>query len=172
MAITTRSSTKCQREESPSLDIASTLADAVANEAKYCGVMPAFQAAYSHMLAGNAKGMTFLFGKRFSKALQKPADVVATKYDITKDRAIEEFRRFIAIKTFTVDHDATKISPTPISTYQVLPRDVIYLHTNPHLIGDELWHAAVLDTVLCQLARRDEDDDPSPPIRGRCERVC
>lgn len=72
--------------------------------------------AYQHMLPKSPAGRAFLFSPRFSEALQMPAERVAIKYQVTKAKAIEEFRRLIAIKTFTVDADATKISPTPLST--------------------------------------------------------
>jgi hypothetical protein len=75
------------------------------------------------MLPKSPEGRTFLFSPRFSEALQVPAERVAIRYQVTKAQAIEEFRPLIAIKTFTVDEDATKISPTPLSTqiFHVFP---------------------------------------------------
>jgi len=70
---------------------------------------------YQNMLPKNPEGRTFLFSPRFSEALQVPAERVAIRYQVTKAQAIEEFRRLIAIKTFMVDEDATKTSPTPLS---------------------------------------------------------
>jgi hypothetical protein len=77
------------------------------------------------MLPKTPEGRTFLFSPRFSEGLQLPAERVAIRYQVTKAQAIEEFRRLIAIKTFTVDEDATKISPTPLSmqTFHHFPPD-------------------------------------------------
>jgi hypothetical protein len=81
--------------------------------------------AYQHMLPRSPEGRTFLFSPRFSEALQLPAERVAIRYQVTKAQAIEEFRLLIAIKTFTVDEDSTKISPTPLSmqTFHHFPSD-------------------------------------------------
>ncbi len=68
------------------------------------------------MLPKNPEGIAFLFGSPFSEALQVPAERVALEYQITKEDAIEELRRLLVIKAFTVDKDANKISPTPLST--------------------------------------------------------
>jgi hypothetical protein len=38
-------------------------------------------------------------------------------YEVLPEVAIEEFRRLIAIKVFTADVDAEKISPTPLSMF-------------------------------------------------------
>jgi hypothetical protein len=70
---------------------------------------------YQHMLPKNPEGIAFLFGTRFSEALQVPAERVAIQYQITKEDAIEELRRLLIIKAFTADVDANKISPTPLS---------------------------------------------------------
>lgn len=72
---------------------------------------------YHQMLPKNPEGVNFLFNSSFADALEIPAKRLAKEYCITEDEAIEEFRRLVAIKTFTVDQDATKISPTPLSTY-------------------------------------------------------
>jgi hypothetical protein len=71
---------------------------------------------YHHMLPKTPEGVAFLFGSRFSEALQVAAIRAAIGFKITTEAAIEEFRRFLAIKAFTVDEDANKISPTPLST--------------------------------------------------------
>ncbi|KAF2651102.1 hypothetical protein K491DRAFT_682473 [Lophiostoma macrostomum CBS 122681] len=55
--------------------------------------------------------VTFLFSTYFSKALSGEA---ANVYGVSSNDAIEEFRRLLAIKAFTVDVNADKISPTPI----------------------------------------------------------
>jgi hypothetical protein len=75
---------------------------------------------YEHMLPENPEGIAFLFGTRFSEALQVPAMRVAIQYQITKEDAIEELRRLLMIKAFTADIDANKISPTPLSTHNLL----------------------------------------------------
>jgi hypothetical protein len=72
------------------------------------------------MLPENPEGIAFLFGTRFSEALQVPAMRVAIQYQITKEDAIEELRRLLIIKAFTADIDANKISPTPLSTHNHL----------------------------------------------------
>jgi hypothetical protein len=74
---------------------------------------------YEHMLPKSPEGRAFLFSPRFSGGLQVPAERIAIRYQVTNAEAIEEFRRLIAIKTFTVDEDATKISHTPIRTQNV-----------------------------------------------------
>lgn len=68
------------------------------------------------MLSDNQDSIAFLFDSRFAEAFRVPAERVAIEYRITKDEAIVEFRRLLAIKVFTVDEKATKISPTPLST--------------------------------------------------------
>lgn len=70
---------------------------------------------YQRFLPNNLEGIGFLFGQRLSDAIQVPAERVADEYNITKEDAIEELRRLLAIKTFTNDNDGIKISPTPLS---------------------------------------------------------
>jgi hypothetical protein len=70
---------------------------------------------YQQLLPENPEGITFLFHPQFSEALDAPAQLVATECGITKENAIEELRRLLAIKTFAKDELATKISPTPLS---------------------------------------------------------
>ncbi len=48
---------------------------------------------YQQMLPKNPEAIAFLFGSRFSDALQVPAERVANDYNITKENAIEELRR-------------------------------------------------------------------------------
>lgn len=74
---------------------------------------------YQQMLPKSPEGIEFLFSARFSDALRVPAERVAIEYRITKDDAIEELRRLLVIKAFTADEDATKISPTPLSTQNI-----------------------------------------------------
>jgi hypothetical protein len=70
---------------------------------------------YQQLLPENPQGIAFLFNAQFSEALDAAAKRVASEYMIAKGSAIEEFRRLLAIKVFTVDKFATKISPTPLS---------------------------------------------------------
>lgn len=70
---------------------------------------------YHHILQADA--VAFLYSQRLSSALQEPAQRCAMEYDITPERAIEEFRRFIAIKAFINDKNADKISPSPLSMF-------------------------------------------------------
>ncbi|TVY56172.1 hypothetical protein LSUE1_G009540 [Lachnellula suecica] len=76
------------------------------------------------------EGVAFLFSTHFSEAgaLQVPAQRAAAVYKITTQVAIEEFRRLVAIKAHVSDTNANIISPT--------------------LLMDDLWHAAVLDTLF------------------------
>lgn len=68
------------------------------------------------MLPKNHSGIAFLFNANFSEALRVLAERIAIDYGITKEAAIEEVRRFLAIKVFAVDEFAIKISPTPLGT--------------------------------------------------------
>ncbi|KAG4441343.1 hypothetical protein IFR05_003157 [Cadophora sp. M221] len=77
-------------------------------------------------LLPNTAALEFLRSSTFSETLQTIGLAVASSNGCTIDECIEEFRRFIAIKAFTSDEIATKISPTPLM--------------------DEIWHAAILDT--------------------------
>ncbi|KAL5385215.1 hypothetical protein PMIN02_008943 [Paraphaeosphaeria minitans] len=86
--------------------------------------IPGAHPAYKDMLSRDA--IVFIFSEAFHDALRDKANDCPRKHGVSAAKAIEEFRRLIAIKTWAVDIDATKISPTPIM--------------------DHLWHAAVLDT--------------------------
>ncbi|KAK7179656.1 ubiquitin-like protein 1 [Paraphaeosphaeria sporulosa] len=86
--------------------------------------IPGAHPAYKDMLSPDA--VVFIFSKSFHDALREKANNCPRKHGVSAEKAIEEFRRLIAIKSWTVDVDAAKISPTPIM--------------------DDLWHAAVLDT--------------------------
>lgn len=59
----------------------------------------------------------FLFGPKFTyaHAIETASWTASLTYQITQDEAIEEFRRFLWLKTYTKDGDAQIISPTPIS---------------------------------------------------------
>ncbi|KAL2069424.1 hypothetical protein VTL71DRAFT_14103 [Oculimacula yallundae] len=83
---------------------------------------------YNSMLSNNPAAVKFLFSASFTAPLGsvlESADL-SRKYDLQVSKLVQEFRRLLAIKLFTVDEDATKISPTPLM--------------------DEIWHAAILDT--------------------------
>jgi hypothetical protein len=94
------------KEAAPTMSVAATTIN----------VPDAILKVYQHMLPNNPEGIAFLFDSAFSKAFQAPAERVATRYRVTKEEAIEEFRRLLVIKAFTVDKEANKISPTPLST--------------------------------------------------------
>ena len=71
---------------------------------------------YHQLLHGRPQAIAFLFGDIFANTLLVAVDEVATKYQVDWLSAIEEFRRLLALKVFAEDHDAQKISPTPLST--------------------------------------------------------
>lgn len=70
---------------------------------------------YQQLLPDNPQGAAFLFGPRLLEALEEPLEQLTNQYDLTAETAIEELRRLLAIKTYTADRHATKISPTPLS---------------------------------------------------------
>ncbi len=107
--VTSQLPSKRQRNEAPKTDLTKSAAPTTIYNDR-----TALQT-YQLMLPKSPEGRTFLFSPRFSEALQVPAERVAIRYQVTKAQAIEEFRRLIAIKTFTVDEDATRISTTPLS---------------------------------------------------------
>lgn len=84
-------------------------------EAPKSGVPAELLPMYQRILPNNHEGITFLFSEAFSNAISVPAKQVAKQYQITAETAMEEFRRLLAIKAFTGDKYATKISPTPLS---------------------------------------------------------
>ncbi|KAG0650279.1 hypothetical protein D0Z07_3275 [Hyphodiscus hymeniophilus] len=77
-------------------------------------IMPFIPPAYQQMLPGCPKGLAFLFSTRILAVLHVPTERLAQEYDKSKKEVAEEFRRFVAIKVFTEDHDAVKISPTSL----------------------------------------------------------
>ena len=107
--VTSQLPSKRQRNKAPEIDLTKSAAPTTIYNDR------TLLQTYQNMLPKTPEGRTFLFGPRFSEALQVPAERVAIRYQVTKAQAIEEFRRLIAIKTFMVDEDATKISPTPLS---------------------------------------------------------
>jgi hypothetical protein len=60
------------------------------------------------------EGITLLFSTRFSTATQAAASSAVSEYHVTKAQAIEELRRLLAIKAFTADNSAEKISSNPL----------------------------------------------------------
>lgn len=70
---------------------------------------------YDQLLPNNPKAIAFLFSSRFREALEEPLLELTSQYELKVEDAIEELRRFLAIKTYTVDTGATKTSPTPLS---------------------------------------------------------
>ncbi|RDW60196.1 hypothetical protein BP5796_11802 [Coleophoma crateriformis] len=85
---------------------------------------------YKTLLAHAPNGINFLFSTQLYDMLKGTAsqDHIARIYNVTIERAVEELRRLLAIKTFMRDYDADKISPTPLM--------------------DHMWHATILDTRL------------------------
>jgi len=81
---------------------------------------------YKFLLSSNTAGLIFLFSPAYINALKPTAERLVEEYGFGIEKVIDEFRRLLAIKVFSFDGDATKISPTPLM--------------------DELWHAAILDT--------------------------
>lgn len=65
----------------------------------------------------SADAIAFLFSSEFSVAFQDVVEEIGRVYRVSREQAIEEFRRLLAIKTFTFDVNATKISPTPLSKF-------------------------------------------------------
>jgi hypothetical protein len=86
--------------------------------------------AYQHILGSNLEAIAFLFSSAFGAALKVPAERVASDYHVTTEEAIEELRRLLAIKAFAVDTEATKISPTPLST-QTSPASYLFCANLP-----------------------------------------
>jgi hypothetical protein len=102
---------KRQRKESEDSKAAPTMS-AVAT---LVNVPDAVLWVYQQLLPKNPEGIAFLFSPPFSEALEVRAEYLAIKYQINTEDAIEELRRLLAIKAFTVDKDGNKISPTTLS---------------------------------------------------------
>ena len=71
---------------------------------------------YEQLLPKPESGIKFLFDPTFASTLKSTASRLAAEYRIKEDEAIEEVRRLFAMKAFTSDEKASKISPTPLST--------------------------------------------------------
>lgn len=82
---------------------------------------------YEYLLPNNSKAICFVFGSRLSDVLQAPAEHVATVYSVTKEDAVEEFKRLMAIKTYMVDDQSDNLSPTPLSMPSI---DHFLVHAN------------------------------------------
>lgn len=70
---------------------------------------------YKFLLSSNTEGIVFLFSSAFTAALEATAERLVRGCGFTVEKVINEFRRLLAIKVFSSDEDATKISPTPLS---------------------------------------------------------
>ncbi|KAL2070290.1 hypothetical protein VTL71DRAFT_13316 [Oculimacula yallundae] len=70
---------------------------------------------YKHLLPNPDTGIDFLYSDSLSTVLKETSVRVAAEYGITEEEALEEFRRFMAIKAFTSDEKAKKVSPTALS---------------------------------------------------------
>lgn len=64
----------------------------------------------------------FLYSKTFADALLGVVLAVCESYNIEREEALEEFRRFIALKVYYKDKDSTFLSATPLSTIYSLLR--------------------------------------------------
>ncbi|CZT45598.1 uncharacterized protein RSE6_05919 [Rhynchosporium secalis] len=56
---------------------------------------------YQHMMHKIPEGIEFLFSDRLSSSVDATAKQLAAIYGLVKEKVIEEFRRLMAIKTFT-----------------------------------------------------------------------
>ncbi|MAD84988.1 MAG: hypothetical protein CL912_18675 [Deltaproteobacteria bacterium] len=103
---------------------------------------------YKFLLSSNTAGLIFLFSPAYINALKPTAERLVEEYGFGIEKVIDEFRRLLAIKVFSFDGDATKISPTPLSKFR-RPNNCHLLfgeHELTRRVVDELWHAAILDT--------------------------
>ena len=125
--------------------------------------------AYRQMLPNNPEGIDFLFSSRLSEAVQVPAQRVAIQYQITKENVIEELRRLLVIKAFTIDKYATKISPTPLSMHNpnYLP-DFILTRENS---GRALACHHPRHAALHRVTGRSGTLPPPPTIRSKRGRI-
>jgi hypothetical protein len=93
--------------------------------------------------------VVFLFSKAFHDALETKADNCPRKYGVSAEEAVEEFRRLLAIKTWVVDVDAKKISPTPVSKLHVFLCHLL------RTIIDLLYHQVDSSSYACEHKLRD-----------------
>jgi len=75
-----------------------------------------WHSAYKKLLP--SKSIAFLYSDTYNTALREDAQILSIRYDVTAEQALEEFRRFIALKVHLKDGNATLLSPTPLSKYR------------------------------------------------------
>ncbi|CAG8948921.1 hypothetical protein HYFRA_00002048 [Hymenoscyphus fraxineus] len=85
-------------------------------------------ASFRDLMPNSPQTIAFLHGPRFSDAMNEAATAINTTgtMNVTPAQAVEELRRFLALKVFIHDDKAEKLSPTPIMTF--------------------MWQAAILNT--------------------------
>lgn len=88
--------------------------------------------AFNKLMSNSPEGVAFLHGPRFSNAMKEAAIATnaAVTFNITADQAVEELRRFLALKVFLQDDKAEKLAPSSLV--------------------ETMWQAAILDTQLHQ----------------------
>ncbi|RYE24743.1 MAG: hypothetical protein EOP45_05475 [Sphingobacteriaceae bacterium] len=100
----------------PSLILIRELTRELMAEQSQCakdGVLPTESVPFFTILQAVSVG--FIFSKRFHQAVQRSTKQAVILYGITSEEAIEEFRRFISLKSYMKDEKADILGPTPIS---------------------------------------------------------
>ncbi|CZT51821.1 uncharacterized protein RSE6_13024 [Rhynchosporium secalis] len=82
--------------------------------------------AYQSLIS--SKGLEFIFSDRMAYDLDLATGTASTLFRISKEQALEEFRRFVAIKTFAINIMAKEIGPT--------------------LLMEHIWRIAVYDPIF------------------------
>ncbi|CAG8975316.1 hypothetical protein HYALB_00010559 [Hymenoscyphus albidus] len=87
-------------------------------------------ASFRDLMPNSPQTIAFLHGPRFSDAMNEAATAINTtgSFNVTPAQAVEELRRFLALKVFIHDDKAEKLSPTPLMIF--------------------MWQAAILDTLF------------------------
>ncbi|KAL2070285.1 hypothetical protein VTL71DRAFT_13311 [Oculimacula yallundae] len=73
--------------------------------------------AYSCLVHPSKVALDFIFSNRLESTLSPAAAQAAVIYGITKEQAIEEFRRFLALSVFASHKMAIELNPTPLMYY-------------------------------------------------------
>ncbi|XMA18121.1 hypothetical protein WAI453_010912 [Rhynchosporium graminicola] len=82
--------------------------------------------AYQSLIS--SKGLEFIFSDRMAYDLDLATGTASSLFRISKEQALEEFRRFVAIKTFAINIMAKEIGPT--------------------LLMEHIWRIAVYDPIF------------------------
>lgn len=87
---------------------------------------------FNGLMPNNPQAMAFLHSPRFTNAMKKAATTTnaTLTFNVTPNQAVEELRRFLALKVFIHDERANKLDPTKLM--------------------ETMWQAAILDTQLHQ----------------------